>query len=38
MVSEMGIAPLINQRDQLKGESSEKYITALYGLIENCDY
>jgi len=27
-----------NQRNQLKGESAETYITALYGLIENCNF
>ena len=26
-----------NQRNQLKGESAETYITVLYGLIENCN-
>ena len=27
-----------NRRNQLEGESAEQYITALYGLIGNCEY
>ena len=27
-----------NRRDQKEGESAEEYITALYGLIETCEY
>ncbi len=27
-----------NQRDQLKDETAEKYISALYGLVEHCNY
>ncbi len=27
-----------NQRDQLKDETAEKYISALYGLVEHCHY
>lgn len=27
-----------NQRDQLRAETSEKYIASLYGLVEHCDY
>ena len=27
-----------NRRNQLDGESSETYITVLYGLVENCEY
>ena len=27
-----------NRRNQLEGESSEQYITALYELVETCEY
>ena len=27
-----------NKRDQLESESAEEYITALYSLVETCDY
>lgn len=27
-----------NRRNQLEGESAEQYITALYSLVENCEY
>ena len=27
-----------NKQDQLESESAEEYITALYSLIETCDY
>ena len=27
-----------NKRNQLDGETAEEYITALYGLIESCEY
>ena len=27
-----------NHRDQREGKSIEQYLTALYGVVENCDY